>query len=144
VITGPVTQFQSRLDQRGYTWDEVEPCVVSRDGDLITVDETHYAYPHLRSQQPEPAGPGTELKKLLGWFGIVASEDCTCNSKALKMDQLGSQWVLDNIETVVGWLEEEASNRGGFTRLAFTRTGARSMILLACRKAEKQNRIVAT
>lgn len=35
----------ARCRQRGYTLDEVRACIVSEDGDTITVDETHPAYP---------------------------------------------------------------------------------------------------
>jgi len=140
LVTGYAIHFEQATRARGYTMEEVEPCIVSRDGDQITADNSHPAYPHPRESQPipEPSGPGTELKKLLSWFGITATGECACNSKAGKMDDLGTQWVLDNIDTVTSWLEEEARARGGFTWLSFTKTGAKSLILLACRKAERQ------
>lgn len=50
MITGPRSQFEQRLAQRGYTLDEVRACIVSDDGDTITVDETHAAYP----REPKP------------------------------------------------------------------------------------------
>ena len=50
MISGPVSLFQSRLRQRGYTLDDVRACIVKHDGDQITVDETHPAYP----RQPRP------------------------------------------------------------------------------------------
>ena len=37
--------LEARCRQRGYTLDEVRPCIVSEDGDTITVDERHPAYP---------------------------------------------------------------------------------------------------
>jgi hypothetical protein len=37
--------LEARCRERGYTLDEVRPCIVSQDGDQITVDETHPAYP---------------------------------------------------------------------------------------------------
>ena len=48
MITGPRSQFEARCRERGYTLDEVRPCIVSEDGDTITVDETHQAYPRPR------------------------------------------------------------------------------------------------
>jgi hypothetical protein len=48
MITGRRWQFKSRVIQRGYTWGEVRPCIVAEDGDMITVDETHPAYPRLK------------------------------------------------------------------------------------------------
>jgi hypothetical protein len=37
--------LEARCRQRGYTLDEVRPCIVTQDGDQITVDEQHPAYP---------------------------------------------------------------------------------------------------
>lgn len=59
-------------------------------------------------------GPGTELKKLLGKFGIEATPTCSCNSKAKLMDQKEASdpgWCEKNIDTIVGWLRDEAAKR---------------------------------
>lgn len=40
--------LEARCRQRGYTLDEVRPCIVAEDGDTITVDETHPAYPRAK------------------------------------------------------------------------------------------------
>jgi hypothetical protein len=48
MITGPRVQFLARYTQRGYTWEQVFPCIVSENGDTITVDETHPAYPRAK------------------------------------------------------------------------------------------------
>ena len=45
--------LEQRCRERGYTLDEVRPCIVSENGDAVTVDETHPAYPRAK---PE-AGP---------------------------------------------------------------------------------------
>lgn len=45
MITGSRDKFEDRCRERGYTLDEVRACIVSEDGDQITVDETHPAYP---------------------------------------------------------------------------------------------------
>lgn len=140
MITGPRRLFEQRVRSRGYAWQQVAPCIISDDGDQITVDETHAAYPHARPLPPPPpdGGPGTELKKLLAWFGITATGECPCNSRAAKMDSLGSQWVRDNLDTVVGWLEEEADKRGPIIRLAFSRIAAKAAVLRACQVADAQ------
>jgi hypothetical protein len=52
--------LEQRCRERGYTLDEVRPCIVAEDGDSITVDETHAAYP--RAAQPAPQGPGLLTK----------------------------------------------------------------------------------
>ena len=43
--------LEARCRQRGYTLDEVRACIVSEDGDRLTVDETHPAYP--RAAKPD-------------------------------------------------------------------------------------------
>jgi hypothetical protein len=45
MITGLRSQFEARCRQRGYTLADVQACIVAEDGDTITVDETHPAYP---------------------------------------------------------------------------------------------------
>jgi hypothetical protein len=45
MITGRRSAFEARCRERGTTLDAVRACIVSEDGDTITVDETHPAYP---------------------------------------------------------------------------------------------------
>jgi hypothetical protein len=60
MITGRRYFFEQRCRERGYTLDDVRACIVAEDGDSITVDETHAAYP--RAAKPEPQGPGLLTK----------------------------------------------------------------------------------
>ena len=75
MITCHRSHLEARCTERGYTLDEVLPCVVSQQGDLWTIDVEHPAYPRV-SRLPEPPtfppthGPGTELSRLLQRFGI--------------------------------------------------------------------------
>jgi hypothetical protein len=80
---------------------------------------------------PAPAGPGTELQKLLGRIGLGEKSSCQCKSRARLMDAKGPEWCRDNLDTIVGWLREEAQKRG----LPFLETGARLMVKLAIRRA---------
>lgn len=45
MIKCSLSHLEARCRQRGYTLDEVRSCIASQDGDQITVDETHPAYP---------------------------------------------------------------------------------------------------
>jgi hypothetical protein len=45
MINCRLAHLVARCRQRGYTLDEVRPCIVSQDGDRLVVDETHAAYP---------------------------------------------------------------------------------------------------
>ena len=142
MISGHRKFFEFRLRERGYTVDEVRPCIVSEDGDTITVDENHPAYPRVPKpgfvppQLPLPAptsGPGTELKKLLKKIGITATPNCSCNARARKMDEMGCDWCEANIEEIVGWLREEATKRG----LPFLDMAGRVLVKRAIKNARR-------
>jgi hypothetical protein len=64
------------------------------------------------AEAPPTNGPGTELKKLLAKVGIVSSPDCSCNARAAEMDRQGVEWCEANLDTIVGWLREQAEARG--------------------------------
>ena len=53
MITCHRSNLEARCSERGYTLDEVLPCVVSQDGDEWTIDVEHPAYPRV-SRLPEP------------------------------------------------------------------------------------------
>lgn len=53
MIACKLRHLEARCLQRGYTLDEVRPCVVSQDGESITVDELHPAYPRQQKQPPD-------------------------------------------------------------------------------------------
>jgi hypothetical protein len=78
-------------------------------------------------------GPGTELKKLLATIGITASPACSCNARAAEMDRKGCDWCEENIDTIVGWLREEATKR----RLPFLDAAGRLLVKRAIRNARK-------
>ena len=40
------------------------------------------------------------------------TDSCSCKAHALEMNEHGNDWCEQNIDTVVGWLREEASRRG--------------------------------
>lgn len=152
MITGHKNHLIARCKQRGYTLEEVMPCVVSKRGDQWTVDVDHPAYPRApkpgfieATQNPKAAvepppvpkgsGPGTELKALLkDWLGIQASPNCSCNARARQMDEWGPDMCEQNIPTIVGWLEEQAKAR----KLPFVRFAAEQAVKLAIRRARKK------
>ena len=87
-------------------------------------------------QPPPPAparGPGTELKKLLAVVGITATPDCSCNARAAEMDRQGCDWCEQNIDTIVGWLREQAEARG----LPFLDVAGRMLVRRAIRNARR-------
>jgi len=132
------SHLESRCRERGYTLDEVMPCVVSQAGDEWTIDTEHAAYPREPKPGHEPPsptqGPGTELKKLLKtWLRIEASPDCSCNARARTMDERGIEWCEANIDEIVGWLREEATKRG----LPFLDAAGRMLVMRAIHNAKR-------
>jgi hypothetical protein len=122
----------ARCNERGYSLQEAMPCVVRQAGDVWTIDETHEKYPRARAPRAPECLAGTELKKLLNRVGITASPTCSCNARAAHMDMMGCPWVRENLDMVVGWLEEEAIKRG----LPFSRMAGKALVRLAVRLAE--------
>jgi hypothetical protein len=55
--------------------------------------------------------PGTALKSLLATIGITAAPNCSCQRHANEMDARGCDWCEQNLDTIVGWLREEATKR---------------------------------
>ena len=109
-----------RAAQRGYTANEIRPCLtVALGNGFFDVDVNHAAYPRAaRDGYTPPKGLreaatamlaelgiddslakppayrcGTELKALLkDWLGIESTPTCSCNAMARKMDTLGPDW----------------------------------------------------
>jgi len=146
MITCHRSHLEARCRERGYTLDEVMPCVVSQDGDQWTIDVEHPAFPRhpkpgFNPQQPEPPqpahGPGTELKALLaGWpFYIVSSPDCKCNQRARYMDAKGCDWCEspEGLAEILGFLREAAEERG----LPFVDMAGRMLVRRAIANARK-------
>jgi hypothetical protein len=90
MITGRRSSFESRCRERGYTFEQVRPCIVSEDGDMVTVDETHPAYPRAKP------GLGDMVKAGLSAIGITEERvsraigrPCGCSKRAEALNALG-------------------------------------------------------
>ena len=85
-----IADLEQRCRERGYKLDEVRPCIVSEDGDAITVDETHQAYPRARP------GLGDMVAAGLSAIGVTKERvsravggDCGCSKRQEKLNELG-------------------------------------------------------
>lgn len=134
MITCHRKHLEARCRERGYTLDEVMPCVVAQDGDQWTIDVDHPAYP--RTAKEIPPGVGTKLKKLLSYVGIKSTANCSCNQKARTMDERGVEWCEQNKETIVGWLREEAGKR----KLPFLDAAGYLLVNRAIKLAKKDSK----
>jgi len=139
VITCRRHYLEARCTERGYSLDEVLPCVVSQDGDEWTIDVEHPAYPRV-SRLPGPvaqatSGPGTELSKLLKRFGIEPTPTCACRAKAAQMDAWGPDEASkpERIAEVVAVMRAEAEARG----LPFIDLAGRLLVRRAIQNARR-------
>jgi hypothetical protein len=82
-----------------------------------------------------PCRAGTHLRILLSKFGINADEPgCHCVSHAAKMNSHGCDWCDSNLDTIVGWLREEAGKRG----LPFLDAAGRLLVRRAIANARRE------
>lgn len=79
-------------------------------------------------------GVGGELKKMFALMRIKPTDDCLCEERASLMDIAGPMWCRENLDEIVGWLEEEAHKRG----LPFLRRAGEIVVKRACRKVERR------
>lgn len=86
-----------------------------------------------RTMEEDPNGPGTVLSKMIKSMGIVMSDSCSCRRHAIEMNTRGNDWCEQNVDTIVGWLREEASRRG----LPFVDMIGKLMVGRAVKKSRK-------
>ena len=81
--------------ERGYTWEQVAPCIVApHPSGFITVDETHPAYPR--------PGLGDAVAAGLSAVGItpervskVIGKPCGCGKRKKALNQVGRKLGLN-------------------------------------------------
>lgn len=78
-------------------------------------------------------GPGTELKNILAKFGFHQTKGCKCEPHRIAMDQNGPDWCEKNIDTIIGWLKDEAAREG----LPFIAPAARILVRRAIAKSRR-------
>lgn len=92
----------------------------------------------LRSLYPKtleefPNHPGTVLSKMIKSLGIQMTDSCSCRKHALEMNDKGNEWCEQNIDTIVGWLREEATRR----KLPFIDAIGKMFVSRAIKKSKK-------
>jgi len=88
-----------RCVQRGYSWDEIAPCLThDLGGGWYEVDVDHPAYPRTQrpGTTPPKAGLGDMVASALSAIGItkervalVVGGDCGCSKRQEKLNELG-------------------------------------------------------
>lgn len=126
-----------RIQHGGRTRDECWNAMMQAAGlPGLQFEEAVVSQPEVRANDIPPAGPGTELKKLLKSFGITASSGCQCNKRAATMDEWGPDECERQIDTISGWLKEEARAR----KLPYVEMLGRHLIRSAIRNARRNHR----
>lgn len=88
-------QLEQRAAARGYKWQAVEPCIVSSDGDKITVDETHEAYPRARPGLGDIVASGllaVGITKEL--VSAIVGRNCGCKERQEALNRLGRKFGI--------------------------------------------------
>jgi len=86
-----------------------------------------------KTLEEEPYGPGSILHSMFSSLGIKAGPNCSCKRHALKMNEEGIEWCEENLETILGWLQEETKKRN----IPFVKSAASLIVKRAINKARK-------
>jgi hypothetical protein len=86
-----------------------------------------------KTLETQPNGPGSILSGMLSSLGIKSAPTCSCKRRALEMNTRGPDWCEENIDQILGWLEEEATKR----KLPFVKTIAKLMVQRAISKSRR-------
>jgi hypothetical protein len=87
MIVCPLSHLLARCRQRGYTLDEVRPCIVSQDGDRITVDVDHPAYPRR-------AKPGVSLVTKAKNFAASAARHIAAGAPQASEEEVARRFAI--------------------------------------------------
>ena len=141
MISFSLASLKERSKHRPSGYVEEVLSVSSIENGIVSMHESAYIelinkYRHASIVPPNfTNGVGSELKKLLSKIGITASKTCSCNQRAREMNVRGIDWCKENIDTIVGWLREEAQKR----RLPFFDFAGKQLVLLAIKRAQKNH-----
>jgi hypothetical protein len=79
--------LEARCRQRGYTLDEIRPCIVREHGDLIVVDVDHPAYP----RHPKP---GLSLIQKARNFAASAAKHVAAGMPRATDEQVAERFAI--------------------------------------------------
>jgi hypothetical protein len=91
--------LEARCRQRGYTLQQVRPCIVSQDGDRLVVDETHPAYPRAKPGLGDMVATGLSAvgitkERVQAVASKVGIKDCGCAKRQAALNRLGEKLGL--------------------------------------------------
>jgi hypothetical protein len=99
MIRCKLSHLEARCRERGYTLDQVQACIVSQDGERITVDETHSAYPRPKVGLGDMVAAGLSAvgitKERAQWVAnAVGIKDCGCAKRQAALTKLGRKFGI--------------------------------------------------
>jgi len=91
--------LEARCRQRGYSLEQVLPCIVSQDGDRLVVDEAHPAYPRAKPGLGDMvasglAAVGITKERAQAVANAVGVKDCGCAKRQAALNKLGEKLGL--------------------------------------------------
>lgn len=92
MITCHIRHLEQRAAERGYTLQSVEACIVGRSGDMVTVDESHPAYPRPGLGDMVAAGldaVGITKDRVQRLANAVGIKDCGCKQRQQALNRAG-------------------------------------------------------
>ena len=87
MIACRLAHLQARCRERGYTLDEVRGCIVSQDGDRLTVDVDHPAYPRQRK-------PGVSLLQKAANFAASAARHVAAGAPQASDEEVARRFAI--------------------------------------------------
>ena len=120
----------------GYLDDVLSYVVERTETHVLFNNADYYMLRDKYSGDVDPVhrGPGTELHKLLAFFGVHMRAGCSCRGRMVQMNKWGCDGCEANIETIVEWMKEEAAARG----LPYLSTVGRMLVRRAIHNARKE------
>lgn len=99
MIACRLAHLEARCRQRGYTLEQVRPCIVSQDGDRLVVDETHSAYPRAKAGLGDMVAAGLDAvgitkQRVQAVASAVGVKDCGCRKRQDALNRLGEKLGL--------------------------------------------------
>lgn len=83
-----IHHLEARCRERGYTLDEVRPCIVSQNGDSITVDETHAAFPRAKP------GAGPSIAQMAANFATSVAKHIAAGAPRCTQEQIDARFAI--------------------------------------------------
>lgn len=98
MINCTLGHLEQRCRERGYTLDEVRACIVSQDGDTITVDEAHPSYPRAKPGLGDYIAAGLDAvgitkERVQALASKVGIKDCGCGKRQEIANELGAKYL---------------------------------------------------